>query len=237
MSDVKLKQNLADAIKMMERAHITDFSGHMSARVPGTEHIFINSAKSIRSALTAEDIVTIDLDGRLVEGADAPPMEFHAHTEIYRRRTDVLAVAHVHALWSTFFSMAGVPLLPVTPQSSMLGEIPVFVKPTSINNKPIGQEVAEMLGNRRIILLRSHGAVVAAEGIVEVFALAVYLEENAYRQYMARQLGEPYVLSTAERELMAQNLWKPNLLKKTWDYHYANMRRQNSRAALYLSRR
>lgn len=225
MSNQPLKQNIADAIKMMERARITDFSGHMSARVPGTNHVAINSAKSVRSALTADDIVTIDLDGHLVEGADVPPMEFHAHTEIYRRRPDVQAVAHVHALWSTFFSMTGVPLLPVTPQSSMLGDIAVFPKPTSINNKAIAQEMADALGPRRIILLRSHGAVIAAEGIVEVFALAVYVEENAYRQYMARQLGEPYVLSTEELQLMAKNLWKPNLLKKTWDYHYTNMTR------------
>lgn len=226
MSNEEQKQNLADAIRMLERARITDFSGHMSARIPGTERILINSAKSVRSALTADDIVTIDLDGRPVDGADAPPMEFHAHTEIYRRRPDVQAVAHVHALWSTFFSMAGVPLLPVTPQSSMLGDIPVFPKPTSINAKPIAEEVAEMLGARRIILLRSHGAVIAAEGIIEVFALAVYLEENAYRQYMARQLGEPYVLSAQELELMAKNLWKPNLLKKTWDYHHTKMSRE-----------
>ncbi|HXH11334.1 MAG TPA: class II aldolase/adducin family protein, partial [Alphaproteobacteria bacterium] len=164
MSNSELKQNLADAIKMMERARITDFSGHMSARVPGTDYIMINSAKSIRSALTPDDIVTIDLDGRLVEGADAPPMEFHAHTEIYRRRPDVRAVAHVHAQWSTFFTMAGVPLQPVTPQSSMLGEMPVFPKPISINTKALGAEVAEMLGGRRIVLLRSHGAVIAAEG-------------------------------------------------------------------------
>lgn len=225
MSNGELKRNLADAIRMMERARITDFSGHVSARVPGTDYIMINSAKSIRSALTADDIVTIDLDGRLVEGADAPPMEFHVHSEIYRRRPDVQAVAHVHTQWSTFFSMAGVPLKPVTPQSSLLGDIPVFASPVSINNKPIGEQVAETLGGRRVMLLKSHGAVIAAEGIVEVFALAVYLEENAYRQYMARQLGEPYVLSPEERRLMAKNLWKPNLLRKTWDYHYTNMMR------------
>lgn len=223
MSNSALKQNLADAIKMMEHARITDFSGHISARASGTNHIMINSAKSIRSALTAQDIVTIDLDGQLVEGVDPPPMEFHVHTEIYRRRPEVNAIAHVHTLWSTFFSMTGVPLKSVTPQSSMLGEMLVFPKPVSINNKPIAEEVAQALGTRRVILLKSHGAVIAAEGIVEVFALAVYLEENAYRQYMARQLGEPYVLSDAEVQLMAKNLWKPNLLKKTWDYHYTNM--------------
>jgi L-fuculose-phosphate aldolase len=86
MPYTELKQTLADAIRMMERAKITDFSGHFSARVPGTEYLMINSAKSVRSALTVDDIVTIDMDGKLVEGVDTPPMEFHIHTEIYRRR-------------------------------------------------------------------------------------------------------------------------------------------------------
>ena len=40
----------------------------------------------MRSALTAEDIIAIDMDGKPVEGDVVPPMEFHLHTEIYRRR-------------------------------------------------------------------------------------------------------------------------------------------------------
>ena len=66
-------------------------------------------------------------------------------------------------------------------------------------------------------------AAVAAEGIREAFVLAFYLEENAYRQYMASHLGEPYGLSDKEIALMAKNLWKPNLVKKTWDYHYSKL--------------
>jgi ribulose-5-phosphate 4-epimerase/fuculose-1-phosphate aldolase len=223
MPHTELKQTLADAIRMMERAKITDFSGHFSARVPGTEYLMINSAKSVRSALTVDDIVIIDMDGKLVEGADTPPMEFHIHTEIYRRRKDVQAVAHAHAMWSTFFTMAGVPVKPVMPTAAVLGEVRVFPKPDSINYKSIAEEVAEALGERKIILLRSHGAVIAAEGIIEAFVLAAYLEENAYRQYMASQLGDPYVLTEEEIKLMAKNLWKPHLVKKTWDYHYRKL--------------
>ncbi len=223
MANTELKQTLADAIRMMERAKITDFSGHFSVRVPGTDYLLINSAKSVRSALTAEDIITIDMDGRLVEGVDTPPMEFHIHTEIYRRRKDVNAVAHAHAMWSTFFTMAGRPVKPVMPTAAMLGELRVFPKPDSINYKSIAQELAEMLGECRIILLQSHGAVIAAEGIMEAFVLAAYLEENAYRQYMASQLGEPRALTEEEIKLMAKNLWKPHLLKKTWDYHYQKL--------------
>ena len=41
-------------------------------------------------------------------------------------------------------------------------------------------------------MMKSHGAVTVGKDIVEAFVLANYLEENAYRQYMALQIGKPY---------------------------------------------
>jgi L-ribulose-5-phosphate 4-epimerase len=82
-----------------------------------------------------------------------------------------------------------------------------------------------VLGEHRIVLLKSHGAVIAGEGILETFVLTYYLEENAYRQYLAAQLGEVYPLSRDELETMEKNLWKPNLLKKVWDYEYCKLMR------------
>ena len=108
-----LREELADALIMMERAEVIDFNGHMSCRLPGTDRVLINSGRSVRSALTAADIIAIDMDGKPVEGDVAPPMEFHIHTEIYRRRPDVNAVAHTHPLWSTLFGMTGERVEPV----------------------------------------------------------------------------------------------------------------------------
>ena len=79
------KRMLVDGILMMERAQGIDFNGHFSTRVAGTEHMLINSGRSVRSALTVDDIVTIDLDGNLVDGDSVPPMEYHIYAEIYRR--------------------------------------------------------------------------------------------------------------------------------------------------------
>ena len=50
-------------------------------------------------------------------------------------------------------------------------------------------------------------------------ALAAYVEENAYRQYMAMQIGEPYVFSEAEQKASREKLWTPSLFKKTWDHY------------------
>jgi len=218
------KQMLVDAILMLERAEVIDFNGHFSWRVPGQDHMLINSGASVRSALTVNDIVTIDFDGNLIEGDAVPPMEFHIHSEIYRRRPDVNSVVHTHPTWSTLFSMTGNVVRPVIMQASVLGEIQHFPKTASINNKPLGEALAECLGAHRIAMLKSHGAVVAAEGILETFVLAFYLEENAHRQYLAQQIGEPMVLSPEQVETIGRNLWKPNLLKKVWDYHAGKLR-------------
>jgi L-fuculose-phosphate aldolase len=220
-----LRQQLADALSMMERAEVIDFNGHMSCRLPGTEHVLINAGKSVRSALTAEDIIAIDMDGRPVEGDVVPPMEFHIHTEIYRRRPDVNAVAHTHPLWSTLFSMAGEEVKPVTMQAAVMGPIRFFPKTASINRKPLAEELAAALGQDRVVMLKSHGAVIAGRDIVEAFVLAIYLEETARRQYLARALGTPYALSAAEVETIGANLGKPHLLRKVWDYHRAKLQR------------
>jgi len=223
-STLALRRQLAEALLMMERAEVIDFNGHMSCRLPGTAHVLINSGKSVRSALTAEDIIAIDMDGHPVEGDVVPPMEFHIHTEIYRRRPDVNAVAHTHPLWSTLFSMAGQSVQPVTMQAAVMGPIRTFPKTASINRKPLAEELAAALGDDRVVMLKSHGAVVAGADIVEAFVLAIYLEETARRQYLARALGAPYVLDAAEVETIGANLRKPHLLKKVWDYHHAKLR-------------
>ena len=219
-----LRQELADALSMLERAEVIDFNGHMSCRIPGSEHILINAGKSVRSALTADDIIAIDLDGRPVEGDVVPPMEFHIHTEIYRRRPDVQAVAHTHPLWSTLFSMTGQAVEPVTMQAAVMGPIRSFAMTASINQKPLAEELAAALGPDRVIMLKSHGAVIAGADIVEAFVLAIYLEETARRQYLARALGTPYALNAEEVKTIGANLRKPHLLRKVWDYHHAKLR-------------
>jgi ribulose-5-phosphate 4-epimerase/fuculose-1-phosphate aldolase len=177
----------------------------------------------VRSALTAADIITIDMDGKPIGGADVPPMEFHIHAEIYRARPDVHSVVHTHPLYSTLFTMAGKPILPVIMQAAVLGEIRTFEKTASINTKPLGEELAAALGAHRICVLRSHGAVVAAGSVMEAFVLGCYLEETAERQFLSSQLGIPHVLTHEEIAVIGRNLWKPNLVKKVWDYHHAKL--------------
>ncbi len=222
MKAAELKPLLVDAIRMLARADIVDHSGHGSARRDSTS-FYINSAASARGALTTDDIVAVDLDGNLVEGRARPPLEFHIHSEIYRARPDVGAVMHTHPRWSTFLTMVGAKYRVVYAQGALLGDIPLVDSPLSVNTKAMGEKVTATLGAAAAALLKSHGAVVVGADVVECFALAAYMEENAYRQYMAMQIGEPYVFSDAEQQAFRERLRTPGLLKKTWDHYHSRL--------------
>jgi L-fuculose-phosphate aldolase len=222
MDAAAIKPMLVDAIRLLEHLEIIDHSGHCSAR-RDHDSFYINSGASLRNRLTPDDIVTVDLAGGLVEGTARPPLEFHLHAEIYRARPDAHVVMHTHPRWSTLLTIAGVAYQPVYAQGALLGAVPVMDSPLSINTKAMGERLAGTLGAGRAALLKSHGAVIVGADIIECFALATYLEENARRQYMALQIGTPYVFSAEEQDACRRNLSSPSLYQKSWDYYRSKL--------------
>jgi ribulose-5-phosphate 4-epimerase/fuculose-1-phosphate aldolase len=214
-----LRQNLLQAMTMLEREGIVDFNGHFSARLPEGRGLLINAGDSVRSRLSERDFIEIDFNGRPLEGTRAAPMEFHIHSQIYQRRPDVEAVVHAHPCWSTVLTTAGHGFAPVTMQAAVLGDVALFEKTASINSVELGAELAGCLGDSSAVLLKAHGAVVVAASVEHAFVKAVYLEENAHRHFLSLQIGQPAVLDRATRDVIARNLSRAPLLRKAWDYH------------------
>ena len=213
---------LVDAIRMLTRGEMMDHSGHGSAR-RDERSFYINSGASVRGSLTERDIVAVDFDGALVEGTAKPPLEFPLHAEIYRARPDVNAVMHTHPKWSTFLTMVGAPYQPVFGQGALLGDVPVMDSPMSVNSRAMGERLVATLGRGHAVLLKSHGAAIVGASVVESFVLAAYVEENAYRQYMARQIGTPYVFSEAEQQTCRERLWTASLFQKVWEHYRSKL--------------
>ena len=214
-------QELVDAVRMLEHAEYMNHSGHCSIRRDDTS-FYVNSGASVRATLTTDDVLVVDLDGRPVDGRRAgwgPPLEFPIHAEIYRARPEVHAVIHTHPQWSTYLTSAGVPVEVVYAQAAVLGELPVLDTPASINSRAMGERMVAELGDNPAILLRSHGGVLAGATMLEAFAFAAYLEENARRQYMTMQIGKPYVFADDERAAYATRLHSPSLFQKAWDFY------------------
>ena len=218
----QVKQQLVDCIRMLEQSDIIDYNGHASARA-GEGRMFINIGSCQRSKLTTADICTIDLEGNVIEGNGKPPLEFHLHAGIYKVRPDVKAVVHAHPKWSTFLTMTGHGYQPVYAQGSLVYPMPLLDSPNSINNPVMAGRLADTLGERPAAMMKSHGAVTVGKDIVEAFVLANYMEENAYRQYMALQIGKPYVFSDEEIALCREKLWTETLFKRSWDHFHAKL--------------
>ena len=219
---IDLKQQLVDCIRMLEQSDIIDYNGHASIRIEA-DRLLINIGTCQRSKLTVADICTIDMEGNVIEGNGKPPLEFHLHAGVYRARPDVKAVVHAHPKWSTFLTMTGHGYLPVYAQGSLVWPMPVLDSPNSINNKAMADRLAATLGDRPAAMMKAHGAVTVGKTIVEAFVLANYLEENAYRQYMALQIGKPYSFTEQEVAMCREKLWTEILFRRTWDHFRAKL--------------
>src|SRR3972149_6685688 len=85
-------------------------SGNVSARQPDSEYVVIKPSGVAFEALRAEDMVVVDLDGKVVEGQLKPSSDVHSHVYIYRHRPDVGGIVHTHSRYATAFAAVGKPI-------------------------------------------------------------------------------------------------------------------------------
>jgi L-fuculose-phosphate aldolase len=213
----EIKSKLATLCRLLEHLGLIDFSGHVSTRIPGTENILINPRSVARCKVTPEDLLVIDLDGRVLEGRSAPPSESPIHTEIYRARPDVMAVVHLHSPMAVLVATAKLLYVPAVYHGAIFSEgVPVLDHSGHIDTRERGESMAKLLGSRRALLIRGHGAVAAADTVESALLTCVCLEENAKYLYQLSLLGKVTPLSPDEINEGAHFLRSAH---KLWSYY------------------
>jgi ribulose-5-phosphate 4-epimerase/fuculose-1-phosphate aldolase len=205
-TEAELRELVATAGQVLYQQGLTDYLGHCSARVPGTDRVIIKPkhSKRVRSpaALGPADMVVIDLDGNLVEGRDAPPAERFIHTEIYRARPDVSAVVHTHQPAATLLGVIGGDLLPVLHVPAVLtdgGTMPAWPCPLLVTSPELGRKLAAALGDARLCHLQGHGIVSVASDLRRAAVTAVATEQLAEANLTILQTGRvPRVITPGE---------------------------------------
>jgi L-ribulose-5-phosphate 4-epimerase len=188
---------LATSCHILYKLGLSDYLGHPSVRLDA-ERVLIKPKHSPRirgmDRMGPDDMVVIDLDGRLVEGEHEPPSERFIHTEIYRARPDVVAVVHTHQPMSTLLGIVELPILPLLHVDSMVLDddpVPVFHCAELIVTAEAGRRVAESLGHHRVGHLQGHGIVSVGQSVQEATLGAIHLERLAEANYRVAQLGRP----------------------------------------------
>jgi ribulose-5-phosphate 4-epimerase/fuculose-1-phosphate aldolase len=223
-----LKLLVAKSIRMLENIQLLDMNGHVSCRIPGTDHFLINRRKASRASVSQNDIVVCDKEGNLIEGPSEPPSEIYIHSEIYKRRPDVHSIVHGHPHWQTVLGIADIEYQPVFMLGSFISSMKTYEKSSLVNLPEMGKELAEMLGEDTVIQLRHHGNVVVEESVQASFAATVYVEEHAKKLYYAALAGTKMrVLEGENLQRTAETAWSSSIVQKVWDYYAEKATKNN----------
>lgn len=220
-------EQIAAATRMLVMEEILDYSGHVSARLPGGDRYMVQNASDSRAALEPDRLLVLDLDGNVLEGDARPPLEAALHGEIYRARPDVNAILHCHMEPAIAFTlMKDTPLVPVRARAKRWASgIPTHPDPSLIRSAQQGRELAQTLGPHHAALLRGHGMVLTAESVPGLFVDAVHFNSNARLQMLVMQTGRELVPLT-EAELDRIDSPREFHLAKLWNYYVRRARAQ-----------
>ena len=212
-ADPALIDELVTGNRVLYHRSIVDAFGHLSVRHDKDPAKYLMSRHLAPGLVTVADIVTFDLDSTPVHDIGKRYYsERFIHGEVYKARPDVVAVVHCHAPQLIPFGATGVPLRPIYHMSAFLGAgVPIFeireaggATDMLVRTPALGGALASRLGDKPVILMRGHGAIMVGASIRQAVYRAIYATLNAALQMETMRLGEPKFL-TPEESILASD--------------------------------
>lgn len=123
-----LKQQVCQAnLDLVAHGLVTLTWGNVSAISKDRQHMVIKPSGVPYERMRPEDMVILDLEGRVVEGKLRPSSDTPTHVLLYRQFSEVGGVAHTHSRFATMFAQARVeiPCLGTTHADHFAGPVPV----------------------------------------------------------------------------------------------------------------
>ena len=105
----------------------TGNGGNLSARPAGKDEVVIKGSGISFGECTRDNLVTVNLDGEMIDGPGKPSREIKTHLAIYRLRSDVNGIFHSHSPWSIAYAEDVDEIQPLALHAqSKLGVIPIL---------------------------------------------------------------------------------------------------------------
>ena len=204
--DRAVVEDLAAASRILVDQGVFDAAGHVSMRHPERPERFLMSRSLAPQLVTADDIMEFTLDCAPCDDDRKPFIERFLHGGIYRKRADVMAIAHGHSAAVIPFGLVSTPMRATYHNAAFLAAgVPVFDIRTRfgatdivISNADRAAALAEALGDKHVLLLRAHGFVAVAPNIESAVFRAIFTEVSARVQLQAAVLGGDIAALDAE---------------------------------------
>ena len=191
------KQIAAASRRLASEGLVLGTAGNLSACRDSLVAITPSGAQL--ESLAPEQVVVVDLEGRLVEGDLEPSSELGLHLGIYRRY-QTGAVVHTHAPMATALSCVLDELPCVHYQMLLLGGTVRVAPYETFGTAELAESVIEALEGRAAALMANHGAITHATDVDAAVELSLLLEWACTIYWRAAMLGEPRALDETQRE-------------------------------------
>ncbi len=143
----QLKQKVCEAnLDLVTHGLVIFTWGNVSAIDRKNDLVVIKPSGVSYEQMKPEDMVVVDLHGKIIEGKYKPSSDTDTHLVLYKNFKDIGGIVHTHSEWATIWSQAGqpVPALGTTHADYFYGEIPCTRK---LNKAEIESAYEEETGN------------------------------------------------------------------------------------------
>lgn len=219
----ELRQAVCAAnLELPRRGLVTHTWGNVSAIDRQKGLVVIKPSGVEYGELTADKLVVVDLEGKVVEGALRPSSDTRTHLELYKAFPAIGGVVHTHSPFAVAWAQAGedIPCYGTTHADYFSGPVPCarFLTREELEEdyeKNTGKVIVETFRARGLdpafvpaVICRSHGPFTWGKTAAEAVYHAVVLEEVAKMALLTRQVkgdAEPAPTHVVEKHFMRKH--------------------------------
>ncbi|MBQ0070959.1 MAG: L-ribulose-5-phosphate 4-epimerase [Spirochaetales bacterium] len=198
----ELKEKVLEANLLLPKHGLVTFTwGNVSEIDRKSGLVVIKPSGVSYEEMTKDDMVVVDLEGKVVEGKLRPSSDTPTHAELYKAFPEVGGIVHTHSRWATSFAQAGLAIEPygTTHADYFYGAIPCARALTKEeiegayekNTGLVIQEAFSNLDPMAIpgVLVKNHGPFAWGTDSMNAVHNAVVMEEVAFMAYHAISLN------------------------------------------------
>ncbi|MDR7090361.1 L-ribulose-5-phosphate 4-epimerase [Cellvibrio fibrivorans] len=203
MSYTELKREVYEANMELQRRNLVVYTwGNVSQIDRSKGVIAIKPSGVAYEKLSPDDIVIVDLENNIVEGAMRPSSDTKTHTHLYRHFESIGGVTHTHSTYATAWAQTqqAIPCYGTTHADYAYGEIPCTAVMTDEQierdyEEETGVQITDCFKTRSpkevpMVIVAGHAPFTWGKSGADAVYHAVILEEIARMAYLTKTLQQ-----------------------------------------------
>lgn len=199
MYDKEKKEVINAGVKLDRYGLIALSGGNVSLKVD-KNRVLVTPSGMIYEELEIDDIILMDLSGKVIEGTRKASVDTKALLYIYNNMPEINAVIHTHQPYATALGLVEEEFKCNLTTLANATKGSVSVCPfSSAASEQMGIEAVENLNGKLAVILKNHGVITVGNSLKQALYSCVYLEEAAKTYCIAKSMSDNVAMMTAEQ--------------------------------------